>query len=235
MKKLVALVLTLAMAICVAAPAMAASENAQISAAIAKIQETYPGAEIEVTEEGTLEVFVPYDIYAPSSTIAPFSTNRDSMYCPAGGTFNHFEPTSIWLPEMGVPQYIIFMPGDIAEAFLAMRTNPNWFQQIMDWTEALPTDEVLSLIQAYFGITVTYAALAAIIAAMVIDNIMAFDDARLKAAVEAGTDGAVSVTCTVTENIYTELYAGWGGKYVSAAPYESGWRYDFAEGEYYMW
>ena len=86
MKKLVALVLTLAMAICVAAPAMAASENAQISAAIAKIQETYPGAEIEVTE-----------------------------------------------------------------------------------------------------------------------------------------------------NIYTELYAGWGGKYVSAAPYESGWRYDFAEGEYYMW
>lgn len=213
-RKILALVLTLAMVICVTSPVMAASEDAQMSAAIAAVKEQYPNAVVRVTEAGTLAVFV------PSTGISPSSANSDRIYAPTGGSYTGFLPPIGYL-GYDFPICRTFLPGDLAQLFYVGRSDEDLFDQIMDAiSTASNYSEAVDAVARITGFTSSAVSIAAFAACQTFDAIRWLDLYILESAMENGTDNAIYITRISTSGVMTDMFFGWSGTYVDASPYE---------------
>ena len=113
--------------LCMATPALASNEEIRRQNIIESILEKYPNADINIGEDGAINVFLPN-----IQTAAPFSTTVYRLYAPEGGTYTGFYPPSGVLPEES-PVFISYMPGETARFFRDVREDKNLFYDILDF------------------------------------------------------------------------------------------------------
>ena len=214
MKKAVSLVLILALVVCMATPVIAADENTQLTTAISVIQERYPNAEIHITEMGTLAVFVPN-----SNVPAPASANA-SIYAKDGGTYMGFYPPYGYMGQE-FPTFITFFPPEMADLFLAARSDKNVFDQIISIIDDASTvDTAVAYIAQLLGITTSAVAVTAFALCRTYNVIRWLDISSMQRAIDATSRGGLCITRTTAAGIAADIYSGWGSNYVTAAPYE---------------
>ena len=232
MRKYISFILTVALLLCLASPALASeSYDDQIHAAITSIEEKYPDAVIKVTEKQTLAIYIPTENVSTAS-IAPYAMNA-SIYAPEGGTYREFTPPLIWTPDAGIPSFISFLPSDTAQILYEMKTTPGMFDEIYDYitTGSALASDLIAYINITFGIPITAVTAALLLTLTSVAFIDWLDVTIMESAMENGADGAISITRTTLYNVPSDVYMGWGGTYVSAAPFEN-WNPTFYRGEF---
>ena len=204
---------------------MAASEDAQMSAAIAAVKEQYPNDVVRVTEAGTLAIFV------PSTGISPSSASSDRIYAPEGGTYSGFLPPIGYL-GYDFPMNKTFLPGELAEVFYICRADENKFDKLINAIDIHSNvPDLLDYLSNLLGIPVTTLTVSTFALCNSYKALRWLDLHILKTAMENGTDSAISITRTVNSGVVTDLFFGWGGTYVDASPYED-WDSTWYPGDY---
>ena len=215
MKKITSFILIVVLMLCMATPALASNEEIRRQNIIESILEKYPNADINIGEDGAINVFLPN-----IQTAAPFSTTVYRLYAPEGGTYTGFYPPSGVLPEES-PVFISYMPGETARFFRDVREDKNLFYDILDFYVSYQqnVDETLAFVAARLGYSITPATLMAVVVCTSFVALQWLDVYSINKAMAAGTADSICLITTNTGGLFVNTYLGWGKEYVTPDPY----------------
>ena len=229
MKKIISLILALVTIFSLTTPCFALEEQkSSIEEAVALAEELYPGAEIHIDKQGTLHIFVDIEVGRAAARVS-------QIYAPEGGRFHHFIRPALTDPYVYTPLSIVFLPHEEVEALSIALENEDLFNDIIEKAkeiggEVLTASAINEIIQAIkYGLILTAAGVLFYISQSVYSAIDWVDRYQFNQAREKYYKLCIQ-QLTLRGNI-ANVYTGWSGNYVSAAPYDD-WNPMFTEGDY---
>lgn len=217
MKKVIGILLTLALVISISAPSFATTgknKKLSIEEAVERIQEMYPNSEIRVDEHEVIHIL----------NNEPISSNRTNMatrsitYAPDGGSYRSFTTPSWWSADAGIPYSIMFIPANKTTALLVANENSSVFELIKDNLVALGVDTVIAQIATLYGVQLTAAQVYFLSGILLYSMVQAIDHDSL-----VGVLSQYDKVSIIRESLYgytSNIYSGWTGDYVSPDPYD---------------
>lgn len=231
-KKLISIILIIALALSVSIPSLAANKNrstdrAPLEDVIAYIHSIYPDAQVVVDDNNELQILI--------GDQQPQTSNKSmsalaSIYAPNGGSYRNYLAPPGTDPYSEFPWSKVYLPADQTVAVLSAKLNQDLFEDVIDLAAGgISLSAIAAWVYSAYGIWLGPAGVSILIG-IGIYNVMDWIDTYMLVNI-TNNYSRISIERSTTMGWPSNYYSGWVGNYVSATPYES-WGPVFYSGAY---